>query len=388
MMRPGVGVKPKERAVIYSDLPNDVIDGNGYGTRGISVGVVTTTNYAKITWWDNTTVIINCSPANYSQTNGGTVYKGMAYKVPSISDSNIKKIIVESCDSTGKITGNITMFTCDRRKRQEATYFGTDQSNQQVYLLDMSTCQQLKVLKCDRNKLTSLGDIKACKNIATIACSGNCFASLDVSKLSTLEQFFCNHNFNLKNLTIGSNLKRLGASSCGFTGISFPTGSQLYEVYLKNSALTAVTFDNMTKLIQASVGYQYNNPYETNPKSLTTISGNTLTNLIKFNAAPTRFCGQGTPNQISSIRFQGSGTGGDPSFGLMVGNKYIEVRERAFTLNGCSLSSGALNTFYSDLKNITGGDAIAIQIEGITGFAGSTPSIATSKNYIMGFTCP
>lgn len=384
-MRPGVGVKPKERAVIYSDLPNNAIDPVSGSTMGISIGVVTTTNYAKITWWDNTTIIMDCN--NSPQTNGGTVLKGVAYKLPSISDSNIKKIIVESCDSTGKITGNITMFTCDKRKKN-STNSGTFQSNQQVYLLDMSTCQQLKVLKCDRNKLTSLGDIKACKNIATIACSGNCFASLDVSKLSTLEQFFCNHNFNLKNLTIGSNLKRLGASSCGFTGISFPTGSQLYEVYLKNSALTAVTFDNMTNLIQASVGCQYNNPYETNPKSLTTISGNTLTNLIHFNAAPNNFCGQGTPNQISSIRFQGSGTGGDPSLGLVIGNRGVLVRERAFTLNGCSLSSGSLNTFYSDLKNITGGDPIAIQIEGITGFAASTPSIATSKNYTMGLTCP
>lgn len=383
-MRPGVGVKPKERAVIYSDLPYNVVDPIG-GILGISIGVVTTTNYAKITWWDNTTEIIDCLIS--AQTAGGTVNKGMAYKVPSISYSNIKKIIAESCDSTGKITGNITMFTCDKRK-SKITSAGVFQYNQQVYLLDMSTCQQLKVLKCDRNKLTSLGDIKACKNIATIACSGNCFASLDVSKLSTLEQFFCNHNFNLKNLTIGSNLKRLGASSCGFTGISFPTGSQLYELYLKNSALTAVTLDNMTNLVRASVGCQYNNPYETNPKSLTTISGNTLTNLVKFNAGTNNYCGQVNPNNISSIRFQGSGTGGDPTFGLTVGNKYIEANERAFNLNGCSLTSGALNTFYSDLKNITGGYPIQIKIEGITGFAGSTPSIATSKNYTMGFTCP
>lgn len=385
MMRPGVGVKPKERAVVYSDLPNNAINPIGGSTMGISIGVATTTNYAKITWWDNTTVIIDCTIV--PQTDGGTVKKGAAWKLFSISDSNIKKIIAESCDSTGKITGNITMFTCNRRKTI-ATSSGTVQLNQQIYSLDVSTCQQLKVLKCDRNKLTSLGDIKACKNIATIACSGNCFASLDVSKLSTLEQFFCNHNFNLKNLTIGPNLKRLGASSCGFTGIFFPTGSQLYEVYLKNSALTSVTFDNMTNLIQASVGCQFNNPYETNPKSLTTISGNTLTNLIHFNAAPINFCGKGTPNQISSIRFQGSGTGGDPSFGLMIGNKNILVRDRAFILNGCSLSSGSLNTFYSDLKNITGGYPIAIEIQGITGFAASTPSIATSKNYTMGLPCP
>jgi len=384
MMRPGVGVKPKERAVVYSDLPYNVVAPDEQ-IMGIVIGVVTTTNYAKITWWDNTTLILDCTIA--TQTAGGTVYKGAAWKIPSISDSNIKKIIAESCDSTGKITGNITMFTCDKRK-SKTTDQGVFQYNQQVYSLDVSTCQQLKVLKCDRNKLTSLGDIKACKNIATIACGGNCFASLDVSKLSTLEQFFCNHNFNLKNLTIGSNLKRLGASSCGFTGISFPTGSQLYELYLKNSALTGVTLDNMTNLVRVSVGCQYDIPYETNPKSLTTISGNTLTNLVQFNAGTDNYCYAVNPNNISSIRFQGSGTGGDPAFGLTVGNKYIEVNSRWFNLNGCSLTSGALNTFYSDLKNITGGYPIQIRIEGITGFAGSTPSIATSKNYIMGLPCP
>ena len=379
-MRPTVGVKPLERAVAYTNLPANIPDPQNGWTMGFSVGVATTTDYAKITWWDNTEEIVDC--ASFLQKLGGTVNKGMGYKVP--LTGGIKKIIVEPCDFSGKLTGNITMFTCDRRKSYP-TNSGSEQYNQRTITLDVSTCQQLKVLKCDRNTLTSLGDINACKNIATIACSGNCFASLDVSKLPNLEQFFCNHNFNLKNLTIGSNIKRFGISSCGLTGISFPSGSQLYELYIKDSALNSVTLDNMTNLIKASFVSQENNPYETNIKSLTTISGNSLSNLREFNIGVYNYCSNFIGNKVSSIRMQSSFTGGNPT--PTVGNYILSDWNSSLILNGCSLSTSALNTIYSDLKDITGGSPINIEIAGITGFAASNKTTATSKNYLFGSTC-
>ncbi len=379
MMRPTVGVKPQERVIFYTDLPSNTYYPVAGNTMGFGVGVATTTNYAKITWWDNSEEIVDC--ASFPQQAGATVNRGAAYKVPLTNDR--KKIIVESCDSTGKLTGNITMVTCNRRKKF-STDSGTYQPNQRTAVLDVSTCQQLKVLKCDHNNLTSLGDINACKNIATIACSGNSFASLDVSKLTNLEQFFCNHNFNLKNLTIGSNLKRLGASSCGITGITFPPGSQLAQLYLKDSALSSINLDNMTNLIQVSVSSQSNNPYEPNIQSLTSFSGNTLTNLRGLNIGIRNYCTHLNSNNVSSIRLQGSFTKLNPA--IIAGN-YLNFAPSALILNGCSLSSSDLNTIYSDINNLTGGDSINILVEGIQGFSTSNKTTATSKNYIFGPTC-
>lgn len=382
MMRPFCSAKPQQRAVIYTDL-QAIADYYIAGTTmGISVGVATTTNFAKITWWDGSTEIVDCLSA--TQTLGGTVSKGMAFKT--VNNNNLKKIIAESCDSTGKLAGNITMFTCDRRIKFPT---GT-KITQQVNQIDVSTCQQLKVLKCDRNILTSLGDIKACKNISSISCGGNCFASLDVSQLSSLEQFFCNNNPNLTSLTIGSNLKRLGASSCAFTGISFPNGSQLYQLFLKDSLLTGITLDNLTNLVWASLnaGFttsSYPNVVKNTP-NLTTISGNTLTNLTRFTVGNYNYCGNLQPNtKISSIRLQGSGTGGVLS--PTVGNITIEPGSKVLILSGSSLSTSALNTLYTDLKDITGGTPITIYVGGITGFAGSNITTATSKNYLFGPTC-
>jgi hypothetical protein len=50
MMRPGVGVKPKDRAVIYSDAVSGFT---------ISVGSKSSTGYVKITWWDGTSIILS-----------------------------------------------------------------------------------------------------------------------------------------------------------------------------------------------------------------------------------------------------------------------------------------------------------------------------------------
>jgi hypothetical protein len=377
MMRPTVGVKPQERIVLYTDMSSSGMNPNTFGPPVFGVGAATTTNYFKVTWWDGTSEIVDCS--SFPQKNGGTVQRGCAFK--RIIIDTLKKVIVESCDSSGKLTGNITFFACDKRQKTVYSTSGIEDYNLSTRTLDTSTCQQLKVLKCDRNKLTSLGDINACKNISTIACSGNCFASIDVSKLPNLEQFFCNHNSTLTSLTTGPNLKRLGASSCGFTGISFPSGSQLVNLYIKDSLLTGITVDNIQTLRSISLSTQVNNYRELNPPSLTSFSGNTLPNLSELSFGIGYYCNHPITNKVSSIRLSGSMKGSLPD--SIIGNQLIQY-QLYLLLNGCSMSSSALNTVYSDLRSITSdGYPIAISVEGITGYAGSNTTTATAKGYIF-----
>lgn len=385
MMRPTVGVKPQERIVLYTDLPSNIQNPNTGLTLPFGVGVATSTRLFKVTWWDGSTEVVDCTTFGFQKVDG-TAIRGNAYKVP--TDNNLKKVIVEPCDASGNLKGNITFFACDKRKKYR-TNGGVDQNqyNMCTRQIDTSTCQQLKVLKCDRNKLTSLGDINACKNISTIACSGNCFASIDVSRLSNLEQFFCNHNFALKSLTIGANLKRLGASSCGFTGISFPSGSQLHELFIKDSLLTGITVDNIQTLRQIALATQTNNLVEVNPQSLTSFSGNTLPNLTKLSIGLNNYCGNFIKNKVSSVRLQGSMKGTPDDF--TIGNKFIQSKQ-FLNISGCSLSTSALNTMYTDLRNITsdpGYAAVTIDAQGITGFAASNITTATAKGYVFGTTC-
>lgn len=384
MMRPTIGVKPQERIVLYTDLPSGIPNPSDASYNlGFGVGVATSTDYFKVTWWDGSTQIVNCNTFGIQKADG-TVLRGNAYKIP--VDNNLKKVVVEPSDVSGNLKGNITFFSCDKRK-SHITVGGADSAGYNLCTkeIDVSTCQQLKVLKCDRNKLTSLGDINACKNISTIACSGNCFASIDVSRLSNLEQFFCNHNPNLKSLTIGTNLKRLGASSCGLTGISFPSGSQLYQLFMKDSLLTGITVDNIQNLRQISLTTQTNNPVEVNPQTLTSFSGNTLPNLTKLSLGLFNYCANFITNKVSSVRLQGSMKGDLNDF--IIGNKTI-ISSQLLSINGCSMSTSALNTMYTDLRNITSDPTyITIFVEGITGFAGSNTTTATTKGYVFGPTC-
>lgn len=383
MMRPTIGVKPQERVVLYTDLPSTLTNPNTNLPLPFGVGAATTTDYFKVTWWDGTTTVVNCKI--FAQKADGTVNRGNASKVP--TNNNLKKVIIESCDSAGNLKGNITFFACDKVKRVSnlQSIDGSASYNMCTREIDTSTCQQLKVLKCDRNKLTSLGDINACKNISTIACSGNCFASIDVSKLSNLEQFFCNHNKALNSLTIGSNVKRLGASSCGFTGISFPSGSQLIQLFIKDSLLTGITVDNIQTLRAISLSTQTNNPYELNAQSLTSFSGNTLPNLTKLQLGIGAYCNHPEArSKVSSVKLQGSMKGDGTS--VTVGNKTISgfQLQPMLNLNGCSMSSSALNTVYSDLRSITSDpEDVFIFVEGITGYAGSNTATATSKGYFF-----
>ena len=206
-MMPFCANQPKEHAVIYSDLET------GFG---ISVAVKTTTNWAKIIWWDGTEEIKEPSVAGppFSDTRGKICF----FKVSDTNDS--KRIVVYSTDSSGNKSGSVEMFTCYRKKDHRKERRDNYAPNQKVTKMDVSTCSNLKVLKCDRNKLTSLGDVSACRLLKVIACAGNCFENIDVSRMQSLDQFYCNFNPQLSGVQLPSNLRLLGASSTGLEDAS------------------------------------------------------------------------------------------------------------------------------------------------------------------------
>jgi len=241
---PLAATKPQEHAVIYSDLES------GYG---ITVAVKTTTNWAKIIWWDGTEEIKEPS-VDQNDTFGKIVF----FK---ISDTNAsKRIVAYSTDSSGNKSGTIQMFTCyrqrDKRKRPGGAYYAKGRGdyyaeNQKVTKLDVSTCSDLRVLKCDRNKLTSLGDITACRLVETIACAGNCFENLDLSRMKSLDQLYCNFNTNLSSLDANVGLRRLGASSTALDANAVP--SSVVQLNMRDcSNVVTVDFDGRYSLLYAN----------------------------------------------------------------------------------------------------------------------------------------
>ena len=245
-MMPLAATKPQEHAVIYSDLES------GYG---ITVAVKTTTNWAKIIWWDGTEQVKEPSVVPVSSTKGKIVF----FK---LSDTNAsKRIVAYSTDSSGNKSGTIQMFTCyrqkDKRKRPGYPYYELGRGdyyaeNQKVTKLDVSTCSDLRVLKCDRNQLTSLGDITACRLVETIACAGNCFENLDLSRMQNLDQLYCNFNTNLSTLSPNSGLRRLGASETALdvSNIYLPN---IVQLNMRNcSNITTIDFDSRYSVLYAN----------------------------------------------------------------------------------------------------------------------------------------
>ena len=371
-MRPGVGVKPKERAVIYSDAASGFT---------ISVGSKSSTGYVKITWWDGTSIILSkaqdISSGKVTFTDPGYITDPRLY-IGKLSNTNsTKKIIIESCDVNGNISGYLIYFTCQKKRKpfsiDPTTECNPLEPNQKIKQIDVSTCTNLKVLKCDRNNLTSLGDINACKQLSTLCCGGNSFASLDVSKIPNLEQLYCNSSYNLNSITIGSKLKILASSRSGFTGFVAPSGSQLVQVIFGDSALVGVTLDNCSNLSLVELGRQFTaNCGEKNIFALKSISANNVPKLSYLDSPGT------TLTNSISLTNSGAGLTAD----IIVGNKNITINWYNYYYFGEATLSGAqLNTIYSGLNTLSG-TAISLGFYSTSGYAASNTTIFTSKGWI------
>ena len=236
-MRPiGIGVKPKPQIVAYSELVPTMSN-----SVFIGFNVRTTTGYATILWWDGTQETIS-GEGEWDLLDGPYAIYGVdsllgASKGLAGNTSASKKIQVWSSTSTGKRSGDIVFFSTKR---------GGGHSNR-FTLLDVSTLTGLKVLNCANNRMTSLGDIGACKNLVTLICSVNDIITLNTSRNTNLLGLFCNL-CDITSLTVNPQLKRLGASSNPFTTFSLPSGSVIEEVYLNDSALTTLSLTNLSAL--------------------------------------------------------------------------------------------------------------------------------------------
>lgn len=247
-MMPFCANQPKEHAVIYSDLET------GFG---ISVAVKTTTNWAKIIWWDGTEEIKEPSVGYPYETFGKIHF----FKISDTNDS--KRIVAYSTDSSGNKSGTIQMFTCyrqkDKRKKPGGSYHNAGKGdfyaeNQKVTKMDVSTCSDLRVLKCDRNKLTSLGDVSACRLLKTIACAGNCFENIDVSRMQNLDQFYCNFNPQLSELNLPlSTTRLLGASSTALSDATLTIPYSMVHLNLRDCPnINILDLDDHSNLLYAN----------------------------------------------------------------------------------------------------------------------------------------
>jgi len=378
MMRPGVGVKPKDRAVIYSDAVSGFT---------IALSIKTNTGYAKVTWWDGTYEVIdsihgkNMAPGGMDPTRSGLMKRIYAWKT---SDTNsTKKIIIESCNASGNISGYLIYFSCQKKRQSgyddPTTICKPLIPNQKIKQLDVSTCTNLKVLKCDRNNLTTLGDIKACKQLSTLCCGGNSFASLDVSQIPNLEQLYCNNNYNLNTLTIGTNLKSLRASTSGMTGFASPSGSKLVFLTMKDSSLIGITLDNSPDLAFVNLNTQNETATcsKRNTAALTRVSANNLPKLDFF-----ALNNSTDSSLITSINLNGSGSGTE--YPITIGD-HVEPRsgwKHQFDLGYATLSTSAINTLYSGLNTVSP-NSVNFSAGNLSGYSKSNTSIATAKGYIV-----
>lgn len=359
-MMPLAATKPQEHAVIYSDLES------GYG---ITVAVKTTTNWAKIIWWDGTEQVKEPSVVVVSSTNGKIVF----FK---ISDTNAsKRIVAYSTDSSGNKSGTIQMFTCyrqkDKRKRPGGVYAARGDyyaENQKVTKLDVSTCSDLRVLKCDRNKLTSLGDITACRLVETIACAGNCFENLDLSRMQNLDQLYCNFNTNLNTLSPNSGLRRLCASETALdvNNVYLPSIVQLNMRDCSN--ITTIDFDNRHSVLYANFSGCPN---------LTQAYFTECTNLHNVNL-------RNTP--VSIVDFTNAGFTKSSTY-LYFGTKYYNYDVGLFKLKSIYIPDNATMTstdaenMYATLPTPAADSSNFITAYNNAGAAAADASEATNRNW-------
>lgn len=363
-MRPiGIGVKPKPQIVAYSELlptmPNSL---------WIGFDVRTTTGYATVLWWDGTEETIS-GELQWNWREGPYDIYGVdsllsASKALAGNTAASKKIQAWSSTSTGKRSGDIVYVSTTKQGKHSSRYTA----------LDVSTLTGLKVLDCNNNRITSLGDIGACKNLVTLICSKNDIITLNTSRNTNLLGLFCNH-CDITSLTINPQLQRLGASSNPFTTFSLPNGSVIAEVYLNDSALTTLSLTNLSTLTALGcrgegtlhpifgVGLPLDHgSNRRNVPALTTLDVSGCPNLQTVNAG-TYLQGLTTgSNPLSSVRASGSGNGGGWQF------------------QNCSLTAGALNTLFSDLNTVVGGE---IQIANNPGTTAANTSIATAKSWTV-----
>lgn len=373
-MRPiGIGVKPKPQIVAYTELvvPNIGINNSG----SVNFNIRTTTGYATVLWWDGTQETISLEGEWDPLIDGPYAIYGVDSLLQGVKATDAianKKTQIWSSTSTGKRSGDIVYF----RTRAEG-YFAS-----RYTALDVSTLTGLKVLDCANNRITSLGDIGACKNLVTLICSKNDIVTLNTSRNTNLLGLFCNH-CDITSLTINPQLKRLGASSNPFTTFSLPSGSVIEEVYLNDSALTTLSLTNLSTL--AVLGCRgegtLHEPFVNNRGSnrrnvpaLTTLDVSGCPNLqaVKAGSNLQGFTGGSSP--LSSVRALGSGLA--PTFTIPT----TSPTEGVWNFNSCSLTAGALNTLFSDLNTVVGG---TIQISNNPGTSASNASIATAKSWTV-----
>ena len=359
-MRPiGIGVKPKPQIVAYSELVPTMANSGGIGFN-----IRTTTGYATILWWDGT-----------EETISGVTVDSLLLATKALAGNTAasKKIQAWSSTSTGKRSGDIVFFTTKR-------VGGTSSHSNRFTLLDVSTLTALKVLNCANNRMTSLGDIGACKNLVTLICSVNDIITLNTSRNTNLLGLFCNH-CDITSLTINPQLKRLGASSNPFTTFSLPSGSVIEEVYLNDSALTTLSLTNLSTLAvlgcrgEGTLHSLLRGSNRRNVPALTTLDVSGCPNLQAVKAGSNLQGFTGGSNPLSSVRALGSGlapTGTIPH--------PDNPTDGIWNFHSCGLTAGALNTLFSDLNTVVGG---TIQISNNPGTSASNASIATAKSWTV-----
>lgn len=379
-MRP-VAQKPQEQIVIYSDAPIDY---------AINIRAKSTTNYIKVTWWDGTVDIENSNTISRGES---TFPKAFASKK---SDTNAnKKIILTSCDSTGKYTGNITWFNCSKNKK--TGYFGHGKKinggngatpyggprNQKINKLDVSTCSQLAVCICDHNSLTTLGDITACRNLHTLACTGNCFSSINIFRCKNLQKFFCNHNQSLYSVVVPPSLKMIGASSTQATiGFGGDPNPQIEAIIMRdNGTPYSFDFNSLQELISVNIQGEIFSRGQ-NP----TIQSRTFSEVYINNCPKLSSLLIGTKDNTSVVspyfnyienNNSGASAWVSPSLiGLNVGYQFV--------LNDSDLNDNSIDNFFYEINTTSKTfPTPEIYVSNNPGSATCTPSIATTKGYTV-----
>jgi len=125
--------------------------------------------------------------------------------------------------------------------------------NNDLILLDLTKCLNLKKMYCSDNKLTSL-DVSNCKNLEYLSCSNNQLTSLDLSKCQNLNYLFCyNNQLTSLNLSNCENLNRLYCENNQLTSLDLYNCINLTHLHCYNNQLTSLDVSNNLKLVNKNI---------------------------------------------------------------------------------------------------------------------------------------
>ena len=351
---------------VFTPSVVDEITATTEGSSGnYSMQVRTSTGYARVDWWDGTSV-------TYGSGNPGS-YMDITKSISSPYDnSSSKTYVLYSCTSGGVRSGNMTHYSSSQSKTH--SYF------------DVSGCASLETITLRIYTGTSLNISNKPLLYDLNLINHQNLSSLTLSGLPSLVSLNVNQTA-LANTTGWSSLpsvQYLFLGGAPFTSLDLSGFSNLvtFSYYGGNPNLSSITLNNFVNLTTVEIGdttstlsINLDNNDSLLSCNCSTFNNAAITDISVNNCTALTDVVLGNNASMTSVRAIGVGANMTYTFG-----SYYYSLGDGIDVSNCNLDATALDQLYTDLDTTTEGYLL---VYGNPGVGSDDPSIATAKGWTV-----